>query len=171
MHQDMSTKLTMTATIILLKLVIPTVILVKPIDLTVVLYTIVFGGFYMHFVEICCIMNLNDDLKTRNQILLVIKKLIDIQSYMQSHQSTILIDISCALSLQSWDTMRHITLLIDKARANKYTFLFGFLVLYAKICLGAYIICFFKISFIEAYGYCDESIVIYNMHIDVVHRI
>lgn len=74
----------MAAIIILAKVLVPTVVLVRPINPTVILMTLIFGGFYMHFVSICALMNLNDDLKTRNYFLNIIKKLIDIQEYMKS---------------------------------------------------------------------------------------
>lgn len=68
----------MAGIIILAKVLVPTGVLVRPINPTVIFMTLMFGGFYMHFVSICALMNLNDDLRTRNYFLKIIKKLIDI---------------------------------------------------------------------------------------------
>jgi hypothetical protein len=167
LHQDRHTKLTMAGVIILAKVLIPTLVLVSPINARVVMNSIFLGGFYMHFVSICALMQLNDDLKTRNYLLTIIKKLIDVQEYMKSPQSSSLIDISCAVSLQSWDTMRQITLQIDRPKSIKYSFLFGFLVLYGKICFVSYLLCSLKLNVLPN-QFCSESIILYNMHVDVV---
>lgn len=55
-------------------------------------------GFYMHFLSIIFSLVLNDDLKTKNYLLLALNKIITIDVDSENTLDE-LIDVTCALSL------------------------------------------------------------------------
>jgi len=64
--------------------------------------------------------------------------------------------------------MRHMTLLIDRNKTKKYNYLFHFLSVYGKMCFAAFLVCNFNFDFMKHYNYCKETILLYNIHIDMV---
>lgn len=67
-----------TISMVLMKMVIPTLILVTPLDHVVLLFTIIYTGFYLHFVQIIYEVVRNEDIKTRLHMIQALTKLIDI---------------------------------------------------------------------------------------------
>lgn len=64
--------------------------------------------------------------------------------------------------------MRHITLMIDREKIRNSNFILGFLAFYGKLCFVAYILCRFKLSFMEGIDYCLLPIITSTIHIDLV---
>lgn len=64
--------------LIAVKIVYPLLFIFRPIEFTGFVLAILFVGFYLHFLAIVLDLVLNDDLKTKNYILLSLNKLIEI---------------------------------------------------------------------------------------------
>ena len=89
--------------VVLMKVAVPTLILVRYWDVKILLFSLMFTGFYLHFAPVIFDLIKNDDIKKRHNIIKKLRKLIDIQEYManQEKNSTSeieILDISCALS-------------------------------------------------------------------------
>lgn len=66
---DSNLQIIVVITLITLKVLIPIFFLFWPIHPYTLIYSVIFMGFYMHFLSIIFQLVLNDDLKTRNYIL------------------------------------------------------------------------------------------------------
>ncbi len=71
-------------------------------------------------------------------------------------------------SLSSWDNMRHIALKLDKHVRHSINYTFWSIALYGKLCFILILLCLFDLPFMKSINYCDESIIFYNMHMDLV---
>ena len=86
-----------------MKVAIPTLILVRPWDLEILYFSLIFTGFYLHFAPVIFDLIKNDDIKKKHNLIKKLGKLIDIQEYMannekNSNSKNEILDISCAIS-------------------------------------------------------------------------
>lgn len=82
-----------------MKVAIPTLILVSPWDYTILYFSMIFTGFYLHFAPVVFDLIKNDDIKKRHNIIKKLRKLINIKKYMANAEKNFeILDISCALS-------------------------------------------------------------------------
>lgn len=79
-----------------MKIIIPTTVLISPINAEVLIYSLIFTGFYMHFMSMLFELVLNDDLKTKTYLFMSLMQILSIKDYATNSN---MIDISCALSL------------------------------------------------------------------------
>lgn len=64
--------------------------------------------------------------------------------------------------------MRRVTLFIEKNKKTDYNYIYAFIALYGAMCFIAFILCRFDLPFLDAIGYCDDQILLYNIHADIV---
>lgn len=64
--------------------------------------------------------------------------------------------------------MRHIALQLDKHVRHSINYTFWSIALYGKLCFVFVLLCLFDLPFMKYINYCDESIIFYNMHVDLV---
>ncbi|CAD8122918.1 unnamed protein product [Paramecium sonneborni] len=167
LNPDRNLQIIVVITLITLKVLIPIFFLFWPIHPYTLIYSVIFMGFYMHFLSIIFQLVLNDDLKTRNYILQALNRIITIDMDQENalHE---LIDITCSLSLQSWNLMRTVVIYIEKKKKIEYNYVYGFLALYGAMCFGGFTLCNFELPFMQAINYCDDDVLLYNIHADIV---
>ena len=66
--------------------------------------------------------------------------------------------------------MRHIALQLDKHERHSINYTFWSIALYGKLCFVFVLMCLFDLPFMKLFNYCDESIIFYNLHIDLVKK-
>lgn len=62
----------------MVKIILPLIFIFRPIEAIGVLLSLIFMGFYLHFLAIVLDLVLNDDLKTKNYIIQALNNIIDI---------------------------------------------------------------------------------------------
>jgi hypothetical protein len=67
-----------------MKIIVPTIALIEPLNLKIAIYLMIFTGFYLHFVSMLLELVKNDDLKTRTYMFLALTKLMQINSYLEN---------------------------------------------------------------------------------------
>jgi len=70
--------------LLFLKIIVPTIALISPLDVEVIIYMIIFTGFYLHFVSTLLELCKNDDLKTRTYIFQALNQMMQINKYLES---------------------------------------------------------------------------------------
>jgi hypothetical protein len=112
--------------------------------------SLIFSGFYLHFLPIIYEIMVNDDLKTRTYMNKSIGRLIEIQRLNSDNPDDCkyVIDITCALSLQNWDNMRSICSQLEDDKNKQYDAVFMFLMFYAKVCFILWVLCRSEVDFL-----------------------
>lgn len=52
--------------------------------------------------------------------------------------------------------MRTVTIYIEKKKKTEYNYIYAFIALYGFLCFCAFILCNFKLPFMDAINYCDD---------------
>lgn len=64
--------------IVLIKIIIPSLVFIEPINFESLFFMFILSGFYLHFMNAIVKLILNDDLKTKNYIFLALIKLVSV---------------------------------------------------------------------------------------------
>jgi len=75
---DKKVQIVVVIMLIMVKIILPLIFIFRPIEVTGLLLSLIFMGFYLHFLAIVLDLVLNDDLKTKNYIIQALNNIIDI---------------------------------------------------------------------------------------------
>jgi hypothetical protein len=56
--------------------------------------------------------------------------------------------------------------MIESKRTLHFNHEFTFLAWYGKLCFALYLLCGFELPFMKNFNYCNEDLLVYNVHFD-----